>query len=395
MRFLLRWHQLAGVDGGERQRDDPPLSADADPRREGEAALADVLRQLEGHVAPAAAWEGDLLAARIKDYTPAMLDKLCAAGKVLWWRPCAGAEAGARKSALIRATPVMLCERETLAHWQQLGAPAAPEDGDALSGKARRVWDALRTHGASFFADLRHDAGLIGTELEGALAELVAAGLATCDSFAGLRALVMPADQRTRPRRRRPGFEPIDDAGRWSLTRRVRAPAESPGALAEPHVEHVARVLLRRYGVVFRKLLEREDGLPPWRELHYVLRRLEARGEVRGGRFVSGFSGEQFALPDAAVALRRLPKTPCGERICISALDPLNLVGIVTPGDKLPRIAGNRLLFEDGVPIAVHSGGDCRYLAELDEGAQWQVRNLLIRRQRPASYLQPPSPRPS
>ena len=125
-------------------------------------------------------------------------------------------------------------------------------------------------------------------------------------------------------------------------------------------------MLLRRYGVVFRKLLEREEGLPPWRELYYVLRRLEARGEVRGGRFVSGFSGEQFALPEAAAALRKTAKTPGRERVAISAVDPLNLAGILTPGDKVPRLPGNRLLFEGGVPIAVQSGGDIRYLRELD-----------------------------
>ena len=149
-------------------------------------------------------------------------------------------------------------------------------------------------------------------------------------------------------------------------------------------------MLLRRYGVVFRKLLEREDGLPPWRDLHYVYRRLEARGEVRGGRFVSGFSGEQFALPEAAAALRKIAQgAEAQERVCISAVDPLNLAGILTPGEKVPRLPGNRLLFENGVPIAVHSGGDVRYLVTLEEGAQWEVRNLLIRKQRPGSYVEP------
>jgi ATP-dependent Lhr-like helicase len=163
-----------------------------------------------------------------------------------------------------------------------------------------------------------------------------------------------------------------------------------PGALAEPHVEHIARVLLRRWGVVFRKLLEREDGLPPWRDLHYVYRRLEARGEVRGGRFVSGFSGEQFALPEAAAALRKTARSAAesSERVSISAVDPLNLAGILTPGEKVPRLPGNRLLFENGVPIAVQSGGDVRYLTELDAAAQWEAKNLLIRRQRVGSYVE-------
>jgi ATP-dependent Lhr-like helicase len=375
MRFLFRWHQLAASDG--------------DDRREGEGGLADVLRQLEGHAAPAAAWEEDLLTARVGDYLPHMLDKLCAAGRIAWWRPTQSGEAAERKIGPIRGTPVLLCERDALAHWQQ-SAGAEPIDEALLSAHARDVLSLLRTHGASFFADLQHDARLLGTQVEQALAELVAHGVVTCDSFAGLRTLVMPADKRNRLRRKRPGHDPIDDAGRWSLTRRPRAAADAPGALAAPHVEHIARVLLRRYGVVFRKLLEREEGLPPWRELYYVLRRLEARGEVRGGRFVSGFSGEQFALPEAAAALRRTAKTPGHERVAISAVDPLNLAGILTPGDKVPRLPGNRLLFEGGVPIAVQSGGDIRYLRDLDAAVQWEVKNLLIRRQRPASFIVPP-----
>jgi ATP-dependent Lhr-like helicase len=372
MRFLLRWHRLGTGD---------------DERREGEGGLADVLRQLEGHAAPASAWEEDLLAARVKDYEPAMLDKLCTAGRVAWWRAADGGDAAAPRSGPIRGTPVMLCEREALAHWQQANG-AVTADQAPLSAKARQVLEALRAHGASFFADLKHDAGLLGTQVEEALAELVAQGLVTCDSFAGLRALVMPADRRRRLARRRPGYDPIDDAGRWSLSRRARPIVDAPGALAAPHVEHIARVLLRRYGVVFRKLLEREEGLPPWRDLYYVYRRLEARGEVRGGRFVSGFSGEQFALPDAAAMMRRTAKAPGHERVSISAADPLNLAGIVTPGEKVPRLAGNRLLFDNGVPIAVHSAGEVRYLADLDVAAQWEAKNLLIRKQRPGSYLE-------
>jgi ATP-dependent Lhr-like helicase len=403
MRFLFRWHQLATSDGDE--------------RREGEGGLADVLRQLEGHAAPASAWEEDLLAARVNDYMPHMLDKLCAVGRVAWWRPAVrplrqaqdrqaqalrqaqddrvgprqarAGDAPGGKTGPIRGTPVLLCERDALAHWQQ-AAGAAVVDDAVLSGTARQVLDMLRAHGASFFADLQRDARLLGTQVEQALAELVAHGLVTCDSFAGLRALVMPEDKRNKLRRKRGAHDPMDDAGRWSLTRRVRAVDDAPGALAAPHVEHIARVLLRRYGVLFRKLLEREEGLPPWRELYYVLRRLEARGEVRGGRFVSGFSGEQFALPQAAAALRRTAKTPGNERVAISAADPLNLAGILTPGDKVPRLPGNRLLFEGGVPIAVQSGGDIRYLRELEAAVQWEVKNLLIRRQRPASYIVPP-----
>lgn len=375
MRFLFRWHQLA--------------TSEADERRAGEGGLAEVLRQLEGHAAPAAAWEEDLLLARVDDYLPHMLDKLCAVGRIAWWRPVEGGEASERKSGPIRGTPVLLCERDALAHWQQ-AAGAAVVDESVLSGAARAVLELLRAHGASFFADLQRDARMLGTQVEQALAELVAHGLVTCDSFAGLRTLVMPSDKRNKLARKRGGHDPMDDAGRWSLTRRPRPAEPAPGALAEPHVEHIARVLLRRYGVLFRKLLEREEGLPPWRELYYVLRRLEARGEVRGGRFVSGFSGEQFALPEAAAALRKTANQPGHERVAISAVDPLNLAGILTPGEKVPRLPGNRLLFEGGVPIAVQAGGDVRYLRELEAPVQWEVKNLLIRKQRPASYVLPP-----
>jgi ATP-dependent Lhr-like helicase len=367
MRFLFRWHQLGTPEG--------------DDTRQGESGLADVLRQLEGHAAPAPAWEQDLLAARVGDYTPAMLDRLCAVGRVAWWRPTEAKDAANAKRGPVRGTPVLLCERDALAHWQE-AAGAAVVDEAVLSGVARQVLEVLRAHGASFFADLQHDARLLGTQVEQALGELVAHGLVSCDSFAGLRALVMPEDKRNKLRRKRGARDPMDDAGRWSLTRRARPAAEAPGALAAPHVEHIARVLLRRYGVLFRKLLEREEGLPPWRELYYVLRRLEARGEVRGGRFVSGFSGEQFALPDAAAALRKTAKTPGHERVAVSAVDPLNLAGILTPGDKVPRLPGNRLLFEGGVPIAVQSGGDVRYLREAGAAAQWEMKNLLVQRGR-------------
>ncbi|HKW84109.1 MAG TPA: ATP-dependent DNA helicase, partial [Burkholderiaceae bacterium] len=193
MRFLFRWHQL-------------------DERRDGEEGLAAVLRQLEGHAAPALSWEDDLLAARVRDYTPDMLDKLCAAGRVVWWRPTEAGDEARRRTGPIRGTPVLLCERDALPHWQQLGAAAV--DDALLSSKALQVLDALRAHGASFFADLQHDTRLLGMQVEQALAELVAHGLVSCDSFAGLRALVMPAAKRNKLRRRRPGQEPIDDAGR-------------------------------------------------------------------------------------------------------------------------------------------------------------------------------------
>jgi ATP-dependent Lhr-like helicase len=376
LRFLFRWHRIAGEE-----------------RREGDEGLLITLRQLEGCALPAAAWEEDLLPARVQQYLPSMLDQQCASGRVAWYRPPASGAAGEeakRKSGPVRGTPILLCERAALPHWQQAGG--MPEETPPLSPKAQTVLDSLRAHGASFFSDLQQDSHLIRTELELALGELVSNGLVTCDSFAGLRGLVTPAEKRARLRRRlnRAGMD-VDQAGRWSLTRRPRAAAESAAALAEPHVEHIARVLLRRYGVVFRKLLEREDGLPPWRELFYVYRRLEARGEIRGGRFVNGFSGEQFALPDAAGLLRKVANEPAKEEhVSISAADPLNLVGILTPGEKVPRLPGNRVLFQDGVPVAVQAGGEVRYLKALDAKTEWEVKNLLIRKQKAGGYFEQP-----
>ena len=382
LRFLFRWHGLAQGEGA------------TDQRREGSTALLAVLKQLEGYPAPAAAWEEDILPARIADYMPYMLDNHCAAGRIAWARPApAASDEAKRKAGPIRTTPIVWSERETLMHWQQAGH--TPDEEAPLSSRAQRVLDELRAHGASFHSDLLQDSGLIGSELENALGELVSQGLVSCDSFVGLRALVMPAEKRNRLRRRTlRNSVNLDEAGRWSLTRRRRAPLDDGTALAAPHVEHIARVLLRRYGVVFRKLLEREDGLPPWRELYYVYRRLEARGEIRGGRFVSGYSGEQFALPEAASTLRQLPWAGTSgsgvEHVSISAADPLNLVGILTPGDKLARLPGNRVLFENGVPVAVQAGGDVRFLRDMDARAEWEVQTQLVRRARPGGLADSP-----
>lgn len=363
MGALMRWHGLAAPE--------------AEPAREGESALLAVIQQLEGWVAPAVSWERDLLPQRLRGYLPGMLDRLCASGRVLWWRPPPGGNG--RRGGPLRSTPITLIERAHLGHWRAMLQPA---DGAApaeplLDGRAARVRDALRNGGALFLDELEHDTGLLRTELETALGELAGLGLVACDTFAGLRALIAPASQRKRQSGRAMPVD-VEHAGRWSLLRPLRQPTSTTAAaLAEPAVEHVARVLLRRYGVVFRALLAREQNLPPWRELHYVYRRLEARGEIRGGRFVSGFSGEQFALPDAAAGLRR--ETADKPLLAICAADPLNLAGIVTPGDKVAALASNRIAFRDGVPVASQVGGAVNYLQSLDEGAAWAVRTALVR----------------
>jgi ATP-dependent Lhr-like helicase len=184
----------------------------------------------------------------------------------------------------------------------------------------------------------------------------------------------------------------MEDAGRWALARRVQ-PARS-GTNTEPEAaDHVARTLLRRYGVVFWRLLEREaDWLPPWRDLLRVYRRLESRGEIRGGRFVAGFSGEQFALPEAIAALRAVRrKPPSGEWLSVSGADPLNLVGILTPGPKLPALTGNRLLYRDGIVVALFAGGEVQFLETLDAASEWEAHKTLLRVGGPTASLHPGS----
>ena len=180
----------------------------------------------------------------------------------------------------------------------------------------------------------------------------------------------------------------MQDAGRWAM---VRKTAEAPSSILsgqpeEEAIEHVCRTLLRRWGVVFWSIVAREaDWLPPWRDLLKCLRRMEDRGEVRGGRFVTGFSGEQFALPEALGPLREVRRKPAsGEMISLCGADPLNLVGIVTPGAKLPSVTGNRVLYRDGVPIALYAGGEVKFLEALEPQAEWEARNALLRRQVPA-----------
>jgi ATP-dependent Lhr-like helicase len=245
------------------------------------------------------------------------------------------------------------------------------------------VADFIRQYGASFFDELVEGTGLLRPQVEEALAELVALGVVTSDSFGGLRALLRKPD--SRGRRRRATMFGMESAGRWAMARRAR-----PREDAKPEaVEHLARTLLLRYGVVFWRLLEREaPWLPPWRDLLRVYRRLEARGEIRGGRFVAGFSGEQFALPDAVGMLREVRRKPeTGVWVSLSGADPLNLAGILTPGPKLAALAGNRLLYRDGLPIGLFAGGEVQFLETLDPASQWEARKALLRGAVPPSLV--------
>ncbi len=375
VRFLLRWQRVA-----------------ADARMQGPDALEVIVAQLEGFEAPAVAWETEILPARLAEYEPSWLDDHCLAGRIAWARlgPRNGRANGSERSvAPVRTTPITLLARRHARHWASLSAvPEAARPGL----RAQAVADFIREHGASFFDELVEGTGLLRSQVEDALAELVALGLVTSDSFGGLRALLVPSDRRKpgaggRRRRRSIPFG-MEDAGRWALAHHAR-PAQ-PGPQANPEaVEHVARRLLLRYGVVFWRLLEREaDWLPPWRDLLRVYRKLEARGEIRGGRFVAGFSGEQFALPDAVGMLREVRRQPASDAwVSLSGADPLNLVGILTPGGKLAALTGNRVLYRNGLPMAVLSGGEVQFLEKLDPGREWEARKALLRGAVPAPLV--------
>src|SRR5262249_19200691 len=291
-----------------------------------------VIAQLEGFGAPAAAWESEILPARVGDYSRHWLDARCLAGQAAWThlRSRNGRD-GERRAGPVRSTPITITPRRHVGLWRSL----LPADGGQPSAKARAVLDFMTANGASFFDEMVDHCGLLRSQVEEALAELVALGLVTSDSFGGLRALLVPPSER-RPgrRRRRVAAPPMDETGRWSL---VRAPATDK-TIDATAVEHVALTLLRRYGVVFWRMLERESPwLPPWRELLRVYRRLESRGEIRGGRFVAGFTGEQFALAEAIGTLREVRRQSTEkEWTVVSGADPLNLAGILTPGPKLP-----------------------------------------------------------
>jgi ATP-dependent Lhr-like helicase len=259
-----------------------------------------------------------------------------------------------------------------------------PSSPPPLSGAAAAMEQYLQGHGASFFEELAAGAGLLSSQAEGALAELVAAGRVTSDSFAGLRALLLPMQRRRKlAARNRSGSFGLAQAGRWSLLARCAAGTD----LQPAELDNVAWLLLRRYGVVFRRLLTREaEWLPPWHALLRSYRRLEAQGHIRGGRFVAGATGEQYALPEAVSALRSVRRRePQGTWIALSAADPLNLTGIVTPGTRIAALAGNRVLLRDGVAVATHTGGEIQWLETLAPAQQWQARNWLVRPARAAS----------
>ncbi len=338
MSWLFRWQHIAP---GTQVR--------------GEHGTLEVIRQLQGFEIPASAWERFVLARRISDYDPAHIDQLCLTGTVGWGRlsphpatlEATGNDEHRRRVIPTRVAPIAFFVRED-ADWLRTRHPGAEDSTTSfLSPLAQAVLELLKQRGALFFPDMVRATGRLKAEIETGLWELVAAGLVTADGFENLRALVTPKGTtgsglgKVMGKARRPRHAP----GRWSLL-------HTEGADRDRSVESCCWMLLRRYGVVFRDLLARETNLPRWRELQIGYRRLEDRGEVRGGRFVDGFLGEQFALPVAVESLRahrKLPQNPNAERVVIAAADPLNLVGIVVPGERIPAISGRNVTFRDGV----------------------------------------------
>lgn len=379
MRFLFSWQHV--VPGA---------------LLEGPAALSAILDQLEGVELPGAAWEGDVLPARLVDYETAWLDSLCLSGRYVWLRisPTPPNSESGRRAGPIRTTPIALLGRRNLNDWLAL-APRNTREAVKLTAPADQIARYLGERGASFFDEIVAQTKLLRTQVESGLAELVARGLVSSDSFAGLRALLVPSSKRralgSARRRRRSAVFGIEDAGRWVTLKANDGPSEGPHAATLPGsrlpsdtVEQAAWTLLRRYGVVFKRLLQRESVSPAWRDLLTVFRRLEARGEIRGGRFVAGPAGEQYALPDAVGRLRELRReSPSGELVSLSGADPLNLVGIITPAPKLPALTSNRVLYRDGVPIALQTGKDVQFLETVDPTLEWDTRNALLRKRIP------------
>jgi ATP-dependent Lhr-like helicase len=361
MRFLFSWQH-----------------ADGSSRLTGIDGLRTIVGVLDGFELAASAWERSVLPTRMDRYEPAMLDTLCLTGDVGWARL---SRPDPVVSDIVAATPIALFLREHADVWCETGERDDPAD--------EAVLDALRTRGALFFHQIDAACGLGEKALRTAIARLAAAGLITSDGFAGVRALLN-------------SNTPLKRAGRWSVVRRTSLAGEPPSRMgasagqgppsragasarqSDAIVETHARALLRRYGVVFRRLLAREIIATPWRDLVRVYRRLEARGEIRGGRFVSGMSGEQFALPEAVERMREVRRgAHDGRYVTISAADPLNLTGVVTTGERVRAIAGHRIVYRNGVPLAVLEGEYLRPLAEIAPNLAAEVATALVGRPMP------------
>ena len=450
--FLFDEHGLQPV----RDDDEMPHSS-AEASLDGQTQLQRSLAMLDGISAPAASWEADLYPSRVSDYDPNWLDVLCISGRVTWGRyvqPSASQRALHKgSSGPVKTTPIAIMSRANLDIWQAMARAQLKEadegprktrvgqgapSGKTFSNTAQRIEADLLTNGASFFDQIQSRSGLLKAQLEEGLAELVGAGRLNSDSFTGLRALLTPAAKKQgahRRRRRSPMFG-VEEAGRWSLletfaprpadtadtdamaTARTETEAEntrrSPATpaiirqsratrpnnsrsgwdvLDDDQLERLISIYLNRWGVLFRSIIERELLAPPWRVLLRALRRLELRGTVRGGRFIAGVGGEQFAFQEAVDGLRSMAKEVAAAKPryhSLAASDPLNLLNLILPRRKLAKLLNNRVLFEDGIPIAVVESGEVKFLREVAPERQWALQQALVQKNFPPrlrSYL--------
>jgi len=369
MRFLFQWQHLTSTD-----------------KVEGVDGVGEVISQLEGFGAPLKFWETTILPARVHGYIPSHLDQISLSGKVQWQRnrnrPLK--QSGKSTGTNVGIVPIAFYLRDTSKFWK---SSEDKTEALKLSQSARKVLEILYSRGASFYSDIQTDSRMLAAQLENALSELVATGLITCDSFNGFRALLVPQSKRPSPgrvlqrRSRRLSSRTIEQGGRWSATG-TEADSGDNMLFNTECLEYLCDVLLHRYGIVCRAVIDHEKGLPPWRLLLPVLRRLEARGEVRGGRFIAVLSGEQFALPEAVEALRKHRNNlPTDNWVKIHASDPMNFTGEILPGS---RVSGDRwLLFKNGTLVASGSSDGIEMIGQQDEQTQWKIREKLLLTIRP------------
>ena len=365
MRFLFRWHGLTGEE-----------------RPQGPGSLSEILEKLEGYEAAAAAWEGSIIPDRLQDYEHMWLDVLCISGKITWgrFRPIrTDAENGKKTPNPVKNTPLCLLNRSNTHLWKD--ESKEPE----LSHHAQLIKSLLETRGASFFDDLVNESKLMTGQAETAIAELVSHGLVTSDSFSGLRALLVPLKYKAGRKRGNKEVFTMDQAGRWTLINQSKSKQDD----RMDYLENMCMVLLKRYGILFRKIADKEQLAPSWKELVRVLRILEARGVIRGGRFVQGVWGEQYALSEAVTSLRKIKKEqPVDELVTISASDPLNLTGIITPGKKIPAYYSNRILYKNGIPVALKEGKEVSWLEEFEGEEKWKIHHTVMERTIPPKLRQ-------
>ena len=402
--YLFEHQQLLPI----RPDDHPPeLGLD------GQTRLYNTLNILDGSSAPAVSWESDIYPARVPNYEPEWLDAMCINGKVVWGRYLLPASQTSQKqrrlpvqrkrsAGPIKSTPVSLLARNNQDIWKVLAeTQTADNRAEGLSDSANRIEADLLAFGASFLDQIQSRTDLRKSQLEDGLAELVSLGRVCSDSFTGLRALLTPHQNRSSVsiKGSRKAMFGLEDAGRWSLLQTFtganaqRKPRGEAG-LNEEQMERLAIIYLQRWGVVFRALIEKESLAPPWRPLLAVYRRMELKGTVRGGRFISGVGGEQFAFSETIDGLRKLKNaretSASASHYCLSATDPANLINLILPTRKLACLAGNRVLYRGGEPIALMESGEIRLLRQMGEEEQWQVRQMLTKRTFPPrlrSYL--------